>query len=277
MTEWMENLHSGYSQLAKDIVESGGRVAPRGQLTAEWLDATLVMDDPAYALPTHCGRKVHVALAALEALQLIAGCSMPELMTTVAPNTAQFLEPEGHFHGAYGPRIKNQIPQVISTLKRDPDSRQGVIVIWEPYRDLLRSTPPKDLPCTVMFQFMVRENRLQLHTTMRSNDVWWGLPYDAFQFGQLQLSVAHALEMPCGSAYHHVVSLHAYAKDWKSIAALTYPETEWYDTQPWTGVGRPGMSWEEIAERADLILNGQAVQQPTVTEERMIAALRPYL
>ena len=59
---------------------------------------------------------------------------------------------------------------------------------------------------------------------MRSNDVWWGLPYDVFQFTQLQLTLARLLDVAPGEYTHMVGSLHAYERDADGIDALVMPE-----------------------------------------------------
>jgi thymidylate synthase len=59
----------------------------------------------------------------------------------------------------------------------------------------------------------VRAGKLEAITTMRSNDVILGLPYDIFLFTMLQEMMAVELELELG-VYHHIVgSLHIYESD----------------------------------------------------------------
>jgi thymidylate synthase len=51
-----------------------------------------------------------------------------------------------------------------------------------------------------------------MHTTMRSNDVWLGLPYDLFTATILQELMAGWLGVELGTYHHHVDSLHLYAQ-----------------------------------------------------------------
>jgi len=87
----------------------------------------------------------------------------------------------GVLRGAYGPRIRrwrgrvDQLDHVRRLLRRDPDSRQAVIQVYDPVKD---TRGYRDVPCTVSYRFFLRSGRLRMHTTMRSNDVWLGLPYD---------------------------------------------------------------------------------------------------
>ena len=64
----------------------------------------------------------------------------------------------------------------------------------------------------------LRENRLQLLTTMRSNDAWLGLPHDIFCFTMIQELVARSLGVELGDYMHFAGSLHLYASDIEKAA-----------------------------------------------------------
>ena len=57
-------------------------------------------------------------------------------------------------------------------------------------------------------------------TTMRSNDIYLGFPYDVFVFTMIQRYVAGAIDMEVGPYHHHVGSMHLY--DTNSEAARGY-------------------------------------------------------
>lgn len=211
------SMRTGYVEVCRRVLEDGRDVAPRGLRTREVLDAVIILEDPTDALPIGVGRKLNVAIAVAEALQLVGGVSYPNMMRKIARSFGDFTDGEV-FHGAYGPRLRPQLGRIVDILKDDPDSRQAVVTIWDPLHD--QQGGVRDTPCTVMLQFLIRDNRLILHTTMRSNDVWWGLAYDAFQFTTLQLAMADVLQLEPGPYHHHAVSLHAYERDWDSIRGL---------------------------------------------------------
>lgn len=217
-------MREGYAEIARYVAENGERVAPRGVATYEVQGATIVLEDPFESLPIGVNRKLNLGIAAAEALQLIGGFSDPALMRSVSTNFDQFRD-GGIFHGAYGPRVRAQLPRVVERLRRDPASRQAIIVLWDPLHDLMNDGM-HDYPCTISLQFFVRGGRLDMHTHMRSNDVWWGLAYDAFQFCQLQYTVARALGRDVGQYFHHANSLHVYEHDLAAIDQLTAPDMD---------------------------------------------------
>jgi thymidylate synthase len=204
----------------------------------------------------HVNRGASTRFAALEALQLIGGVSAPKIMKIVAPNTAQFLShtPTGteYFHGAYGVRTGEWVHRAVQRLRDDPDTRQAVLNIWDNRHDQ-RLEP--DLPCTLTLHFMLRNFKLDLHVTMRSNDVWWGTAYDIFVFTQLQVAVARTLNVPLGTYYHHANSLHIYARDYEKLEKLISP-TQPADKVPALGV-RNG-TWLEAQNQATKILYNEA-------------------
>jgi thymidylate synthase len=217
------NLRSGYTNIGRNLMRNGTTVwnARTKSNIRELMGYSFTLEDPYDAAPTDVGRGFVPAIAAVEALQLVGGWSDPELTIAVAPNMAQFTEDDGTFHGAYGPRLREQIPRVIDRLERDLTTRQAMLVIFDPLKDWYDG--PKDLPCTITMQLLVRDGALHGFTYMRSNDFWWGLAYDAFQFTRLQITIAQHLGLDVGKYHHHVGSFHAYERDWDAIKALKYP------------------------------------------------------
>lgn len=121
-------------------------------------------------------------------------------------------EIDGTVRGAYGPRLfsaawHNQFESVAALLKRKPNSRQAVIQLFDS-SDLAGTY--KDIPCTCTLQFMVRNAKLNLTVTMRSNDAFKGLPHDVFSFTMLQEIMARTLKCQLGDYTHFVASLHLY-------------------------------------------------------------------
>lgn len=64
------------------------------------------------------------------------------------------------------------------------------------------------------------EKALEIVVTMRSNDIWLGVPYDVVQFSMLQAAVAGELKVAVGRYTHISGSMHLYKRDWKRAEAL---------------------------------------------------------
>lgn len=276
------DLNRSWLDIANDVGTRGGFVSPRGQRTREILGATIRVEDPTNVLPLAVSRNAHLPIAAAEALQLIGGVSHPELMCRIASKFPNFMD-GGVFHGAYGPRVRPQIGSVIRRLSADKDTRQALLTIWDPAQDA-HVDGLKDYPCTTVLHFMIRNDRLILHTTMRSNDVYWGLTYDAFQFTQLQLTIADALGIEAGPYYHHANSLHVYERDFAAIDSIGILVDNPCQRQPEWLRGLPGYAddaaegFEVAASTARDILTGAAASwvHTGPAEDWYIEMLRKY-
>ena len=106
--------------------------------------------------------------------------------------------------------LVNQFEMAFQQLKKDPDTRQATIVLFNPAMDY---TETKDKPCTNLMRFMIRGGKLNMLTFMRSNDVILGLyPYDFFNFVHFQAVMASKLGIEMGKYTHIVDSFHIYEK-----------------------------------------------------------------
>jgi len=115
-------------------------------------------------------------------------------------------------YGAYGPRLLahngiNQIANVIALLREKPTSRRAVIQLFDAQDLVERHT---EIPCTTTLQFLLRDGRVDLVVTMRSNDAYLGLPHDTFCFTMLQEIVARSIGAELGIYRHFAASMHIY-------------------------------------------------------------------
>lgn len=118
----------------------------------------------------------------------------------------------------------NQVDKIIELLATDKDSRRAVINFNVPNPNVIET---KDEICTIALQFYIRDGKLNGTGVMRSNDIWYGLPYDVAFFTELQKYIAHRLNIETGSYTHHVISLHCYERnydDMSKVVAATVKE-----------------------------------------------------
>lgn len=237
---------NGYVDLVQHVLKHGKEAAPRGMKTREIEDAVIRIDDVHNTLPLGVGRGTVAGIGAVEACQLLAGVSMPKLVMEIGPQFKNYTEDNGLFHGAYGLRTVDQYGPIIERLKNDPDSRQAVVTIWDPKLDLLPSK--RDYPCTILHQFRIRDNKLNMSVYMRSNDVWLGAAYDFFQFTRVQIAMASVLGIKPGKYTHHVGSLHIYEQHYDMAENLKY--TDKYVNIP----NIVAVTWKEIQNFALMAL-----------------------
>jgi thymidylate synthase len=222
--------------------------------TREIEDAVIRIDNVFNTLPLEVGRGTVPGIGAVEACQLLAGVTVPDLVISVGPQFANYAEDNGLFHGAYGPRTAGQYDILIERLQQDPDTRQAVVTIWNPQLDL--QAQKRDYPCTILHQFRIRDNKLNMSVYMRSNDVWLGAAYDFFQFTRVQIAMASVLGIEPGKYVHHVGSLHIYEQHYESADKLKYALHS-PSIPPITG-----RTWNEVKSSAMLAMQA-TVSEPT--------------
>lgn len=214
------SMREGLLLTAERLLRGGPgvrQVAPRGMPTREVEEFTLLLMDPRDSSPAGARPGINLKIGVMEALQLVGGFSDP----TLFPRSFQQFANKGVLRGAYGPRVEHQLPHLVERLRSDPDTRQAVLQVWDGETDLIRHRPGTgDFPCTLNWLFRVRDGQLHMTTVMRSNDIYWGLPYDAFFMTQLQQTVAALLGLEVGHYVHRATSLHLYERDVEKVEEM---------------------------------------------------------
>ncbi len=206
-----------YPALLRQVL-AGEKIVTRGQVVVEVRPFIFRLENPLNRLVTLPERKVNRAFAVAEMLQTVALTEDSVQLARFNSNWATWVDPLTHqVEVPYGAALKNQLGPLLAELRKDPGSRRAVMTIYDGQRhqaDLL------NVPCTLSLQFFVRNRRVELVASMRSNDLWWGTPYDAFQFTALQELVAHDLDLEMGPYTHVAGSGHLYEPMWEKAEAL---------------------------------------------------------
>ena len=104
------------------------------------------------------------------------------------------------------PLVINQIQEVISHIKNDPNSRRHIVCAWN-VRQLSRMKLP---PCHVLFQFYVADGALSCQLYQRSADIFLGVPFNIASYALLTCMTAHVCGLRLGEFVHTFGDLHLY-------------------------------------------------------------------
>jgi thymidylate synthase len=88
----------------------------------------------------------------------------------------------------------DQIDQVISQIKRNPDSRRHIVTAWNPAEVDKMALPP----CHALFQFYVADGRLSCQLYQRSADFFLGVPFNIASYALLTHMVAQQCDLIAG-------------------------------------------------------------------------------
>lgn len=200
-----------------ECLAAGAISSPRGVQTREVIAAHFCLTKPRSRCIVNPARKWSLPLAAGEFCWHLAASDDLKALEYYAPRWRDFSHDGRSISGsAYGRRIflndatgESQWTRALALLQSDPDTRRAVLNLQQAPADSL-SVFSLDVSCSTSVQFLLRDGCLNAVTTMRSNDVILGLPYDVFLFTMLQEMMAKALNVHLGSYYHWASSLHIY-------------------------------------------------------------------
>jgi thymidylate synthase len=202
------------------ILDHGTPVAPRGAPSLECTDSALRIADPRARLILNPVRRWSLPYGIGETLWHLSGSKEVEFIAYYSRRWRQIVSGARTVHGScYGARIFgtthggwSRWDRVKHLLRADRSTRRAILPLFSEEDLALAATEP-DVPCCTSLQFLVREEKLCLTTTMRSNDIMVGFGYDVFFFTMLQELMALELGLNLGWYQHIAGSMHLYAKD----------------------------------------------------------------
>ncbi|HEU4607294.1 MAG TPA: thymidylate synthase [Chitinophagaceae bacterium] len=103
-------------------------------------------------------------------------------------------------------QVIDQVTDVISQIKKNPDSRRLIISAWN-VADLPRMAL---MPCHTLFQFYVANNKLSCQLYQRSADVFLGVPFNIASYALLTMMMAQVCDLQPGDFVHSFGDVHIY-------------------------------------------------------------------
>jgi len=128
----------------------------------------------------------------------------------------EWADKEGNLGPVYGHQWRSwetsegkkidQFLNVISSIKKSPDSRRHIVSAWN-VGDLEKMALP---PCHLMFQFYVAGGKLSCQLYQRSADIFIGVPFNIASYSLLTLMVAQVTRLKPGDFVHTLGDAHIY-------------------------------------------------------------------
>jgi thymidylate synthase len=100
----------------------------------------------------------------------------------------------------------DQITDVISQIKNNPDSRRLIVSAWN-VADISKMALP---PCHSFFQFYVAEGKLSCQLYQRSADIFLGVPFNIASYALLTMMIAQVCDLEPGDFIHTLGDAHLY-------------------------------------------------------------------
>ena len=227
-----DNYHDIYlHNIEKHMKDYTFSNQPRGFKQQERLFTAFTLLNPVDRICYHEVRRINIVFLFAEVLWYLKGDNSLDFIAYYCPAMKKFSADQKTLQGsAYGTKIfnwqghLNQWQCICDELKKDPDSKRAVIHIRDPIEMMYRNNI--DATCTLTLQFLIREGRLIMITSMRANDMYRGAVSDVFSFTFIHELMSRQLGLEPGSYHHQVGSTHIYEPDYEKAKALLASKKE---------------------------------------------------
>lgn len=124
------------------------------------------------------------------------------------------------FDYTYSERINHmgQLDNAIAALKDDEHTRRAMVMIFDPVDTKESAGFQTRIPCSISYQFLIRNNKLMVLYYIRSNDYFNHFAIDIWLTHAIQQYVVDELQsvypgLKCGALNYYAGSFHAYHKE----------------------------------------------------------------
>jgi len=217
-----------YQKMLKDIMEVGIREMSErtGLETAAIPGLTFSIDPIKDGFPLLTLRKIPIKVFVAEQAWFIMGSRKPEdFLREYTKIWDIFTNPNDVVTVAYGYRWRkhfgrDQLALLIDLLEKEPSSRHGVVITWDPTQDGLSLQKKKNVPCPYTFTVNIIGGKLHMHNIVRSNDMVLGFPHDVAGFCLLQYILAQRLGVGVGIYTHTISNAHIYSNHYEGAQEM---------------------------------------------------------
>jgi thymidylate synthase len=173
--------------------------------------------DLADGFPLVTTKKLHVKSIVHELLWFLAGDTNIKYLNQHGVRIwDEWADQDGELGPVYGRQWRSwpspgggtidQIANVVTAIRRNPDSRRLIVTAWNPAEVDEMALPP----CHCLFQFYVAQGRLSCQLYQRSADVFLGVPFNIASYALLTMMMAQVTGLKPGEFVHTLGDAHLY-------------------------------------------------------------------
>ena len=213
-----------YLDLLNHILENGVDKNDRTGTGTRSVFGHQMRFDLADGFPLVTTKKVHLKSIIYELLWFLNGdTNVKYLQDNGVRIWNEWADPDGNLGHIYGYQWRSwpdyngghidQISQVISDIKNNPDSRRIIVSAWN-----VADLPNMNLqPCHAFFQFYVADGRLSLQLYQRSADCFLGVPFNIASYALLLQMMAQVCGLQPGEFVHTTGDTHIYSNHFDQV------------------------------------------------------------
>lgn len=206
-----------YHRLLKLVLEHGARKEDRTGTGTLSVFGAQERFDLQQGFPLLTTKKVHLRSIIYELLWFLSGETNVEyLRKNQVTIWDEWADQHGNLGRIYGAQWRDwrcdegrsidQINQLISNIKTNPDSRRHLVTAWNPGElDQMALAP-----CHTLFQFYVCQGELSCQLYQRSADLFLGVPFNIASYALLTMMIAQVCDLRAKEFIHTFGDLHLY-------------------------------------------------------------------
>jgi thymidylate synthase len=207
-----------YLDLMNRLLEEGDFKPDRTGTGTYSLFGAQLRFDLQEGFPLVTTKKVHLKSVIHELLWFLRGeTNVRSLQAENVSIWNEWADADGNLGRVYGAqwrswqapdgRVIDQISEVLSQIKTNPDSRRLIVSAWNPGELHLMALAP----CHTLFQFYVCNGKLSCQLYQRSADYFLGVPFNIASYALLTIMIAQVTGLQPGDFVHTFGDVHLYS------------------------------------------------------------------
>ena len=216
-----------YLDLVKEVLENGNQKGDRTGTGTKSIFGHQLRFDLSKGFPMVTTKKLHLKSIIYELLWFINGdTNISYLNENGVKIWNSWANEDGDLGPVYGYQWRNwngdeidQIKELITTLKDNPNSRRMLVSAWNPsvlpnttksFEENVANGKAALPPCHAFFQFYVNDGKLSCQLYQRSADVFLGVPFNIASYALFTMMVAQVCGYKAGDFVHTFGDAHIY-------------------------------------------------------------------
>lgn len=216
-----------YLDLVKHVLEHGTQKGDRTGTGTKSVFGYQMRFDLAEGFPIVTTKKLHLPSIIHELLWFLKGdTNIKYLKDNDVKIWNAWADENGDLGPIYGHQWRNwnseeidQIADLITELKTNPNSRRMLVSAWNPsvlpdttksFADNVANNKAALPPCHAFFQFYVADGKLSCQLYQRSADIFLGVPFNIASYALLTMMIAQVCELHVGEFIHTFGDAHIY-------------------------------------------------------------------
>ena len=223
-----------YLDLVQHVMENGCQKGDRTGTGTKSVFGYQMRFDLNEGYPMVTTKKLHLKSIIYELLWFLKGdTNIKYLQENGVKIWDAWADANGDLGPVYGHQWRNwnseeidQITELITELKSNPNSRRMLVSAWNPsvlpdtkksFAENVANNKAALPPCHAFFQFYVSDRKLSCQLYQRSADIFLGVPFNIASYALLTMMIAQVCDLEAGEFIHTFGDAHIYNNHFEQL------------------------------------------------------------